>query len=360
MMEHPRAPADVVHATLSVFFLALLGGATVWVLSPFLVSIVWAVIVSVATWPLLLRLERLVGGRRRVAVAIVTAGLLLVVFAPVTLALVTIVDNALRLTADTTSFATIVIPPPPGWVARIPFGGERLAADWAQFATLDAAQRSAALTPFARTALQWFVGQAGSLGLMLLQFVVTAIISALVLANGEVVRDGILRFSERLAGQQGREATLLAGRTIRSVVLGVGGTALVQATIGGAGLFLAGVPAAALLTAVMLFLCLAQLGPLPVLVPAVIWLFWSGRSGAGATLLVVALVAGALDNVIRPLLIRRGADLPLVLIFAGVLGGLVAVGVIGLFVGPVVLALAYTLLARWVWAPEGADDRSRR
>jgi predicted PurR-regulated permease PerM len=127
-------------------------------------------------------------------------------------------------------------------------------------------------------------------------------------------------------------------------------TALVQAAIGGAGLFITGVPAAALLTAVMLILCLSLLGPLPVLVPAIIWLFWSGKAVSGTTLLVIAVVAGAFDNVVRPFLIRRGVDLPLLLIFAGVLGGLIAFGIVGLFIGPVVLTVAYTLLERWVSA----------
>jgi predicted PurR-regulated permease PerM len=122
----------------------------------------------------------------------------------------------------------------------------------------------------------------------------------------------------------------------------------VQTAIGGAGLFISGVPAASLLTAVTLFLCLAQLGPLLVLIPAVAWLFWSGQTVAGTVLAVIAVASGTLDNIVRPLLIKRGADLPLVLIFAGVLGGLVAFGVVGLFVGPVVLAVAYTLLNRWI------------
>ena len=353
MIQGPRATSDVTHITLSVFFLALLATSTFWVLSPFLIPILWAVIVSVATWPILLRLEAWVGGRRRLAVAILIGVMLLVVFVPVTLALVTIVQNALSgssLGGDLMSLDALPLPLPPDWLSRIPFGGEHLAGEWKAFVALDAAQRSAVITPYAQGALQWFVAQTGNVGLILLQFVLTAIISALVLANGEVVRDGILRFAQRLAGDRGHEAAVLAAKTIRSVVLGVGGTALIQAALGGAGLALAGVPAAALLTAVMLFLCLAQLGPLLVLAPAALWLFWSGRTVGGSVLLVFAVAVGALDNVVRPMLIRRGANLPLVLIFAGVLGGLLAFGIIGLFVGPVVLAVAYTLLQRWIWA----------
>jgi len=125
-------------------------------------------------------------------------------------------------------------------------------------------------------------------------------------------------------------------------------TAIAQSVLGGVGLAVAGVPFASLLTAVMFMLCIAQLGPMLVLVPAVAWLYWSGAVGWGTFLLVVTLVAGTMDNVLRPLLIKRGADLPLLLILAGVIGGLVAFGLVGIFVGPVLLAVAYKLLGDWI------------
>jgi predicted PurR-regulated permease PerM len=350
-MAGPRPHVDVTDVTLSVFFLAFLIVATAWVLSPFLTALLWATIISVAIWPILLRLEAMLGGRRYLAVAIMIALILLVVLGPVTLALLTIVHSAQDIATEIQDSQAIAIPSPPPWLKDVPFGGERMAAAWARFATLDPQQRAATLGPYAYSALQWFAVRAGGVGTMLLQFLLTSIVSAIVLARGETVRDGILRFATRLGGQQGYDAAILAGRTIRGVVLGVVVTAVIQATIGGVGLFSAGVPAAALLTAVMLFLCLAQLGPLLVLIPAVIWLFWSDKNVAGTILLIIAVFDGALDNVIRPVLIKRGANLPLVLIFAGVIGGLIAFGIIGIFIGPVVLSVAYTLLTTWVSAP---------
>jgi predicted PurR-regulated permease PerM len=183
---------------------------------------------------------------------------------------------------------------------------------------------------------------------MLLQFLLTAVITAIFLANGENVRGAILQFAERLAGRQGHDVAILAARAIRSVVAGVVVTALLQAALGGTGLFLSGIPAAALLTAVMLFLCLAQLGPMLVLVPSLAWLYWSGQPFYGTLLLVITIVTSAVDNIVRPVLIKRGANLPLLLIFSGVIGGLLSFGIIGLFIGPVVLAVTYTLLKAWV------------
>jgi predicted PurR-regulated permease PerM len=351
MADREGASSDITHTTLSVFFLAVLVCSTFWVLSPFLTSILWATVVSVATWPLLLRLQAVLGGRRGLAVTILTIAILLVVFVPVILALTTIVRSARTITAELKSLESIALPLPPAGLENVPFGGRRLAAEWMRFVGLPPDERSAAVAPYAQKGLQWFALKAGGIGTMLIQFLLTTLISAIMFARGEFVRDGILRFARRLAGQQGYDAALRAAQAIRGVVLGVVLTALIQTAIGGVGLFISGVPGAALLAAVMLFLCLAQLGPVPVLGPAVVWLYWSGQTGRATLLLVITIVAVAIDNVVRPVLIKRGANLPLLLIFAGVIGGLIAFGVIGLFIGPVVLTVAYTLLMTWVAEP---------
>ena len=348
MSNANRPNGDITHTTLSVLVLAVLITSTFLVMSPFLMPILWASIISVATWPALLRLEAAYGGKRGLAVATMTAAILIVIFVPVMLALDTIISSAQGITAEIRSLESIALPAPPSWVEGLPIIGGRVADEWRGIAALGPDERAAALTPYLQRALQWFVARAGSLGSMLVQFLLTTIITAIMLANGETVRDGILRFAERLAGRHGYDVATLAARTIRGVVLGVVLTAIIQAAIGGIGLVIVGIPAAALLTAVTLFLCMAQLGPWLVLGPAIAWLYWSGQSFAGTTLLIFMLIAGLIDNIIRPILIRRGANLPLLLIFAGVIGGLIALGIIGLFIGPVVLTVSYTLLKAWV------------
>ena len=167
---------------------------------------------------------------------------------------------------------------------------------------------------------------------------------------------GVRRFARRLAGDRGENSVILAGQAIRAVALGVVVTAIIQTAAAGLGLFVAGIPYAGLLTAVIFILCIAQLGPILVLAPAVAWLYWTGDATWGTVLLIWTVLVGALDNVLRPILIRRGADLPLLLIFAGVIGGLVGFGIIGLFVGPVVLAVTYRLLESWVADIDRAPD----
>jgi predicted PurR-regulated permease PerM len=179
----------------------------------------------------------------------------------------------------------------------------------------------------------------------------TVAIAAVMYAHGESASHHVRRLAHRLGGERGEDAIVLAGGAIRGVALGVGVTAIVQALLAGIGLALAGVPFAGLLTALSFVLCIAQIGALPVLVPATIWAFWQGDTGWGIFLGVWSVVVGTLDNFLRPLLIRLGADLPLLLIFAGVIGGLLAFGLVGIFVGPVLLAVSYTLLESWI-----ADD----
>jgi predicted PurR-regulated permease PerM len=165
----------------------------------------------------------------------------------------------------------------------------------------------------------------------------------------------VRKFGRRFAGKRGEDVVLLAARAIRGVALGVVVTALIQALLGGIGLAVAGVPFAGVLTAAMLMLCLMQVGPTLVLLPATIWMFYTGDTIWGTVLAVWTVIVGTIDNFIRPVLIKQGADLPLLLIFAGVIGGLISMGLLGIFVGPVVLAVAYTLLEAWVNEPQNAE-----
>jgi predicted PurR-regulated permease PerM len=196
----------------------------------------------------------------------------------------------------------------------------------------------------------------GSVGGTLLQFLLVVVLSAILYANGETAARGVRRFGRRLAGQRGENSVVLAGQAIRGVALGVGVTAIVQTVLGSLGLLAAGVPFAALLSAVMLVLCIAQLGPALVLFPVVAWMYWSGSHTWATILLLWSVPVTLLDNFLRPILIRKGADLPLLLIIAGVIGGMVGFGLVGIFVGPVVLAVAYTLLDAWVEEGLGKDE----
>lgn len=350
MAEHQR---ELTRTLLGVIFLGALIVTSFWILRPFLAAAIWATMIVVATWPVMLWFQARLWRRRALAVAVMTLILLLLFVVPLTLAIGTIVLNADEIAARLKSLAGFRMPTPPDWVADLPFVGAKLVLAWEQAAASGVEGLLARLMPYAGSATKWFVAEAGNAGFLFVQFLLTLVLAALMYAGGEAAALTVGRFGRRLAGERGENAVRLAGQAIRGVALGVIVTAVVQSSLGGIGLAIAGVPFAGLLTALMLFLCIAQVGPSPVLVPAVIWLYWSGETAWGTFLLVWSLIVITMDNVLRPMLIKRGADLPLLLIFAGVIGGLLAFGLVGIFVGPVVLAVAYTLLEAWI------DDTKR-
>ncbi|MGE5855978.1 MAG: AI-2E family transporter YdiK [Syntrophaceae bacterium] len=347
-MTSPLPSRDLTRTMLVVLFFVALIVANFFILKPFLPAFIWAVTIVVATWPLMLRLQTWLGGKRGFAVAVMTLALLLVLIIPFTLAIVTLLDNADMIKGSAESLKAKGLPPPPGWVSSVPLAGPKLSASWQELASAGPEGLSARVAPYAGKIVNWFVDQAGSIGMMVVQFLLTVLICAILYSGGESAADAVRRFVRRLAGQSGDDVAVLAAKSIRGVALGVGLTALIQSALGGIGLAVAGVPAAVALTAVMFMLCIAQLGPVLVLIPAVIWLYWSDQTLWGSVLLVWSILVGSLDNFLRPILIKKGADLPLLLIFAGVIGGLLAFGIIGLFIGPVVLAVTYTLLGAWV------------
>jgi predicted PurR-regulated permease PerM len=339
---------DVARTALQLLALGALITGSFWILRPFLVALTWATIIVVATWPLLLHAQAWLWGKRAPAVVAMTITLLLLLVVPLYFAIETVVENAEQIANWSKSIATLAVPQPPAWLEAVPVVGGKLVARWQQVAAASPDEISARLWPIAHALVLWFVGQVGSVGLLLVQFLLTVIIAAILYANGEIVARGADRFARRLVGSRGESMLHLAGQAIRAVALGVVVTAVVQSGLAGIGLAIAGVPFVRVLTALMFILGVAQVGPAPVLVAATIWVY--AKSGAvwGSGFLVWAIFCLTLDNFLRPLLIKHGANLPLLLIFAGVIGGLIAFGVTGLFIGPVVLAVAYTLLVDWV------------
>jgi predicted PurR-regulated permease PerM len=339
---------ELTRTTLSVLFVAGLIATSFWILWPFVPAIIWATTLVVATWPIMLQVQRRLWNRRGLAVAVMTVALLLIFVLPFWLAIATITQHFDQIAGWATSLAKFKLPPPPHWLAGLPFFGEQAALLWANAAASGFEPLIAQAAPYAGGAAAWFVSALGGFGILFVQFLLSVIIAVIMYVSGEHAAALARRFGRRLAGDRGEQSVRLAGQAIRSVALGVVVTALAQSVLGGIGLALVGVPLAAVLTAVMFMLCIAQLGPLPVLVPAVIWLYWSGETGWGTVLVVWSTLLSTMDSVVRPLLIRKGAHLPLLLLLAGVVGGLIAFGLVGIFLGPVVLAVGYTLLLSWM------------
>lgn len=339
---------DLARNTLGVLFIAGLILAAFWILRPFIGPAIWATTIVVATWPLLRHLQRRFGGYRLPAALVMTLALVLLFVLPFTLGIVTLIDYSDEIVGAAKRLATLRMPLAPAWLSSLPVVGPKIDVLWTETVASGSDGLMAGLTPYIGQATRWLVSEVGTVGGLLVQVLLIVLISALMYADGETAAAALLRVGRRLGGVHGEATVVLAGQAIRGVALGVGVTAVVQSVLGGIGLAIAGVHYAGLLTVLMFICCLAQIGPVLVLLPVVAWMYWSGNNGWATFLLVVTGVVGTLDNFLRPMLIRLGADLPLLLIFGGVIGGLLAFGLVGIFVGPVVLAVAYTLMQAWV------------
>lgn len=352
-------PNDLTRITLAVLFIVGLIALSFVILRPFAAATVWAVTLVLATWPLMRSLEEYLGGRRVAAVAVMTFALLLLVMVPLTIAISLIARNAQSVIALSDTVANFSVPPPPRWLSDIPLVGGSAAEEWRRLANSSDVEIAAMLRPYGRTVAQWFVEAVGSFGAGAVHILLTIAIAAILYANGESAADWSRRFGRRLAAERGEGAVVLAGQAIRGVALGVVVTALAQTLCTAIALVLTGVPHAGLLAAFTLFLCLAQLGPGLIIVPAVVWLFATEQSASGFILAVIGVPTVVMDNVLRPILIRRGADLPFLLILVGVIGGLLAFGIIGLFIGPVILAVTQALLQHWMAGDEYLQGRAK-
>jgi len=316
------------------------------IVRPFITPILWGFILAVAVAPAYVRLRVVLGGRRKLAAAVfVVLGLALFIVPAVSLSGTMIAG--LQDLARELHNGELRIPPPPERVAQWPLVGDRLSELWSLAANNleDAAGR---LAPQLKAVGAWLLSAAANVGFGILQFIFSMIIAGVFLANSAASQAGFERLMKRIAGTYGQRFVDLSESTIRSVATGIVGVALIQSTLAGVGLAVVGIPGAGVWALLALFLCIVQLGPTLVLLPAVIYVFSTATKAVAVTFMIWCLFVGLLDNFLKPLLLGRGVDAPILVIFVGAIGGFLSMGIIGLFVGSVVLVLFYTLLKSWV------------
>lgn len=345
---HTGTSHDLTRTTLGVLIIGVLIVASLWTMQAFIGPLVWATAIVVATWPLLLWVQRHLGNSRGWATTVMVVVMLLIFIVPFWAALGAMLEASADGVDVVRSYLKNGLGPPPSWLTSVPFAGERLNNEWQSLAAMGPEQFAETIRPYVKSVATYLVAVTGGFGGLLGHFLLTVIIAGILYATGETAAGGVRAFATRLAGPRGDSAVILAGQSVQSVALGVVVTALVQTALVGISFYVAGVPHPGLLTAIVLVLCIAQLGPILVLIPACIWMF-SHASGMAATIfLIYSIPMILLDNILRPILISRGVELPLILIIAGVIGGLIAFGVIGLFIGPVILAVTYSSLGVWI------------
>jgi predicted PurR-regulated permease PerM len=345
---------NIIERALGLAILALLVIACFQIMAPFIGSLLWAIILTVSTWPLFVRLRSALGGRSKLAAALLAGATAGIFVLPLVLLAVSLADSVDAVSELLHQLVSAKLPEQPTWLAGVPLVGERLENLWRQGMTdmpalLEQAQ------PYIKQTTTWAVQQTATLGLAMLQFLLAVVISGFLYATGETQVEWLRRFAHRTGGERSATLATVAERTIRSVALGVIGTALLQGLLTWLGFAVASVPGSLLLAFITFLLAIMQLPTLLVWLPVALWFGYQGQTGWTIFIVVWGLVVvGSVDNFVRPYLISQGAHLPLLLIFAGVLGGLLAWGLIGIFLGATLLAVGFTLLRDWL----AQDDTS--
>jgi Predicted permease len=326
--------------------LVLVAGCFV-VLRPFIAAILWAVILAFSTWPLHRRLERALNGRTTLAAAIMTVAVMLLLVGPLVLLGAKLTENVLHFFDAMHGAAERGVPPPPDWLVSVPVLGDRLVESWRALAAGEANLREV-LRPYIVPIRDWVLASGESLLSGTSLIAISVFIAFFLYRDGRAAMLRLRTVMGQIAGPRARQSLDVAAETINGVVHGVLGTALVQAIAAAVGYWIAGVPGAFLLGFVTFFLTLIPMGPVVIWLPAALWLAGRGETGMAIFLVAwVGVLVGSLDNILRPILIGRSSDLPFIVIFLGIVGGLIAFGLIGIFLGPTLLAVAYGLIREW-------------
>jgi predicted PurR-regulated permease PerM len=322
-----------------------------WIMHPFLIVILWGLIIAIAAWPGYAKLLGWLGERRLLASSIFTALALLLLLLPILMLSGTLVEG---VTTTSKSFhnGEFDIPPPPD-LSALPVIGQEIEEFWGRAsANLEETLRS--IQPQLQKIAAHVLSVAANAGIGMLHFLLAIVIAAILLAKSDDGRRLADAIAQRLAGDQGLRFARLAESVVRSVSRGVLGIALIQALLGGVGMLVAEVPAAGLWALLIMILATVQIGAFPVLLLVSLYLFYSADLPTAILFAIWSVVVSSLDNLLKPLLLGRGVEVPMAVIFIGAIGGLLNAGIIGLFIGPVILALGYELFLAWLkqTAPE--------
>lgn len=339
-----KEPATTLTLRLVVLGLLLIG--CFLVIRPFLSAVLWAIVLCISSWPFYSRLVTLLRGRRSLAAVILTVGTTLILLAPFVVIGLSLADDVRTFGAAVRAFLESPWLDPPGWVERLPFVGSHAGERWRILAS-DSTLLAARIKPLVEPVTTGLL--AGSVQFMtgVAELALSIFIAFFLFRDGAEVGQRFVQATEHLAGTATRELVDVAMRTVRGVVYGILGTALAQSVIAGIGFLIAGIPGAGLLALLTFFLSVVPMGPPLVWGPAAVWLFWKGWIGWGIFMVCWGLLVSSVDNVIKPMIISQGSKMPFVLVLLGVLGGAIAFGFIGVFLGPTLLVVGLRLLEHW-------------
>lgn len=324
------------------------------IVSPFISLLAWGTIIAISIYTPFLKLRNMLGGRNKLAVVLIAVLGVAIVAVPSWMFADSLITSAQTFHASAQS-GSFELKPPPDSVKEWPLIGKKLYATWSDASSnvqgflQENSEQVKAIAHFGLT-------KVAGIGIGILLFVVSILVAAAFLANADKTRAGMLRLCRRVAGDQGDEMLDLTVATIRSITVGVLGIAAIQAFAGGLGMYMVGIPAVGVWTLAILILAIAQLPPWIVLLPMIIYVFSYESTTVSVIFMIWSLIVSFADMVLKPLFLGRGVDVPMLVVLLGAIGGMIMSGVMGLFVGAVVLALGYKLFVSWLKAGESGEQ----
>jgi predicted PurR-regulated permease PerM len=337
--------------------LGLLVYAALVLIRPFVTIILWSVILTVALYPLYEWITHRLGGRRRLAGAAITALNLLVVIGPATWLVLGLIDSIRRI-SERLDLSNLTIPAPPESMKDWPVIGPRVY-EFLDLASTNLMAAADKTVPMLKPVAGYSLGVAANAGVGVLMFFAAIIVSGFLFAPAPALVAAVTSFSRRLALRRGAELVDLAGATIRSVSRGIVGVSALQALLAGIGLVVAGVPGTSLITSGVLILGIVQIGPSILVIPVIIWAWFLMEPTTAFLFTAYMLPVNLMDNVLRPLVMGRGLKTPVLVILIGVIGGTLAYGIVGVFLGPIILAVIWELLVAWIHDGAEAEPSDR-
>lgn len=328
--------------------LVALAAGILLVLRPFVSSVLWAIVLTYSTWPVFEYVRRRLRGNDTLAASAMTALLTLVILLPIAILGLSLGDSVAPVAEAIRAWWARGLPEPPAWLGDVPLIGASLHAYWAELAH-DSAKLGSEIQRLLDPLRRWLLSGGLQIGAGLIYLVLSVVLAFFFYRDGDAAALAYTRALYRIAGSRAARLTAVAGATIRSVVYGILGTALAQSILAAIGLWISGVPGALLWGMLTFFLSVVPVGPPLVWGSAVLWLVSEGAIGWAIFMALWGFFGiSGIDNIIKPYLISRGSRLPFILTLLGVLGGALAFGIIGVFLGPLLLALGYRLLQEWV------------
>ncbi len=335
----------VLDASINIGLTALLVFCCLLILKPFVPILVWGMIIAIASYLRFVKLKNSLGGRGGWAAVIWTLLLLLVLIFPIFLFARGVVEGGQGLIARIHN-GTLSVPPPPAVIQTWPLIGVPLSRMWTTAST-DLTQLLTRFAPEIKGAVPEILSASAGAGFTVLQFFIAILVSGALLAKSPAIAKITRALCIRIFGEKGPEYEQLVGSTVRSVTFGILGVALIQSVFAAVGFLFVGIPGAGVWSLIFLIGAILQVGGV-ILIPAIIYIFVTASTTKAVIFLVWCLFVGVMDNVLKPILLGRGAAVPIAVVFLGAIGGFVALGLIGLFVGAVVLSVGHKLFLAWL------------